>query len=104
MKATYRATVARGGDFQSDDPLGDQIAQFDEELGLSTDSKDFAMEQLRMWHELTGKPWDDTPVTEGFVVDAKGNKTATQNVGMAELNVEYTDMRSLNRELAKKGR
>jgi len=104
MKATYRATIARGGTFDSDDPLGDQIQEFEESLGLAHDSSDFALEQMKLWYKVTGREWDETPVNEGMVVTRSGELTKTQNVGMADINVEYTNMADLNKKLAKPGR
>jgi hypothetical protein len=105
MIATHRAILSTGAaKWDSDDPLGDQIRDFEEKLGIRKDANIYALEQMKLWHKLIGKEWDDTPVTEGIVVTRNGEVTKTQNVALAELNVEYTSMNDLNKKLAQGGK
>lgn len=104
MKCTYRAQIAAKAEFQSDDPLGDQIQKFNESIGIVHDSAEDALEQLKYWNKMMGREWDDTPVTEGYVVSTKGDVQKSQNVGLEDLNVEYAGMDHLNKAIAKNGR
>lgn len=89
MRETYRAHIAAGAQFESDDPLGDQIQQFEEHIGLHPDSRNYVLEQMKLWYKVTGREWDDTPVA-----------AADGNAALADVNIEYTSMADLNRKLA----
>lgn len=105
MRATFRAQVSNSNvKFESDDPLGDQLQSFNEKLGLVSDSSDEALEMMKQWYKITGREWDDTPVTQGMVVTRSGEKTVSENVGMEALNVEYSTMGALNRKIAQGGK
>ena len=104
MRLTYRAALSAGAPFESDDPYGDQVREFEERIGLRADPGIAAMEQMKAWYKATGREWDETPVTEGFVTDRQGNVRKSQNIGLAELNIEYSGMDELNKKIAKGGR
>lgn len=85
---TFRAQVAAGAQFESDDPLGEKITRFEEEIGLRVNPADVALALHRQWMAQQGKAWDDTPV-------AGDDRWWDQNI-------EYTGMEDLNRALTKK--
>jgi len=62
MTGTFRAQVARGATWETNDPLGEQIEAWEEKIGLRYDPAIVAQEMLRAWQESQGMTWDDTPV------------------------------------------
>lgn len=86
MERHYYAMVAAGATWKdSNDPLGDTVARFEERIGLRYNPEDVALELHRQWLAQRGIPWDDTPVSAG------SGKWWDQDV-------EFTDMSDLDAE------
>lgn len=86
MERSYYAQVAAGAKWEnSDDPLGDSIARFEERVGLRENPEEIALAMHRQWLEAQGKEWDDTPVSAG-------------SGQWWDQDVEFTDMRDLDAE------
>lgn len=88
MTLTFRAQVAAGAKFEVDDPLGERIERFEEEIGLRFDPAAAALAMHKAWMTAQGKAWDDTPVT----ADAR----------WWDQDVEFTSMDDLNKSMTRK--
>lgn len=66
IERSYYAAVAAGAKFENTrDPLGDQIVQFEEKIGLRENPEDIALELHKQLLKSRGIEWDDTPVGAG---------------------------------------
>lgn len=92
MTSRYRAQIARGVEFESGDPLGDQIRKFEEQIGLRTDPMLIAYEQHKRFMQSQGKEWDSTPVAPDAGEDRWWDR-----------DVEFTSMAALNQAQTKRG-
>lgn len=62
ISVSVRTAVSAGAKFETDDPIGERIQKFEEELGLRTDPMKVALEMQKQFMAMQGLPWDDTPV------------------------------------------
>lgn len=66
IERNYYALVAAGAQWKdSRDPLGDQVARFEERLGLRDDPEALALAMHKQFMLDQGKEWDETPVGTG---------------------------------------
>ncbi|HEY1705584.1 MAG TPA: hypothetical protein VGG75_38350 [Trebonia sp.] len=86
MERHHYALVAAGAQWKdSRDPLGDDIARFEERIGLRDNPEALALALHKQFLADQGKEWDDTPVGAG-------------NGEWWDQDAEFTDMRDLDAE------
>jgi hypothetical protein len=92
MTLTFRARLGPESKFESEDPLGDAIRSFEEEIGLhgGSTAEAIALAMHKEFMRQQGKEWDDTPVSVG------------DSDRWWDQDVEYTSMRDLNKKLTRK--
>jgi hypothetical protein len=84
MEQSFYAVVSSGNaKFEESDPLGEQIALFEEKIGLREDPAAIALELHKRLLAAQGKEWDDTPVGAG-------------SGQWWDQDVEFTDMADLD--------
>ena len=91
LERQYYALLAAGAKWEgTSDPLGDQVTQFEERIGLRDDPAAWALEQHKAFLAAQGKEWDDTPVTGG-------------SGEWWDQDVEFTSMSDLDRAANRRG-
>lgn len=86
MEQHYYALVAAGATWKdTKDPLGDDIARFEERIGLRDNPEELALALHKQFLAAQGKEWDDTPVGAG-------------SGQWWDQDVEFSDMGDLDRE------
>ena len=85
----HYAQVAAGAKWETEDPLGDAVRKFEEQVGLRDDPNAWALEQHKKMLAAQGKEWDDTPVKGG-------------SGQWWDQDVEFTEMSDLDRQSSRK--
>jgi hypothetical protein len=89
MALTFRAQVAAGAKWDTDDPFAEKVEEFEEKISLRYDPAETARAMQRAWVEAQGGSWDETPVE------------ASKN--WWDKDVEFTSMGDLDNAMKGKG-